>query len=78
MSISDLNDIYSWLIGANDKWFDLGLALGIDFGTLSDIEAKRKTNKERLRDMLAHRLQILPLDVDDIVAALKCNTVDDV
>ena len=39
------------------KWFDLGMALKVDFDTLSSIEGRYPEDSDCLRKMLAHRIQ---------------------
>ena len=56
--MSDLGDVYTRLFDARDKWFDIGLALNINFSTLKSIEREQLNNQSScLREILAHRIQ---------------------
>lgn len=48
--------IYQKVLGVSPQWFNFGLALGIGYENLEDIQEKHKNNRARLRDMLALRL----------------------
>lgn len=76
-SIDDLQDVYTLLTGAQNQWFNLGLALRIKYDILKSIEGKNTENIVRIREMLVHRLQMTPqLSLEDILTALKRDTVN--
>ena len=67
--MDDLGDVYTKLFDARNKWFDIGLALNTKFSTLESIESD---NSDRLRWMLAHRIQSGgPLTWADLCNCLK-------
>ena len=73
---NNLQDIFSELMGAINEWFALGLALGIQDPMLQEIESN-KSNKDRLRKMLAHWLRTSPSRTwRDICNGLRSNTVE--
>ena len=46
------------LYDARYKWFDIGLALKVNYSTLKTIEKEQLNNQDSsLREMLAHRIQ---------------------
>ena len=54
----DLGRVYTKLYDARAKWFDVGLALDINFETLKSIEKEQlKNQSDCLREMLAHCIQ---------------------
>ena len=56
--MDDLSDVYTKFYGARHKWFEIGLALKIDFITLKSIEIKQLNDPSKcLREMLAHCIQ---------------------
>ena len=56
--MSDLGRVYTKLYNARAKWFDVGLALGMNFETLKSIEKEQlKNQSDCLREMLAHCIQ---------------------
>ena len=58
------------------KWFDLGMALKIDFDTLSSIEGRYTEDSDCLRKMLAHRIQSGgPLTLRVLCGCLRSETV---
>ena len=76
ISIKDLGNVYEKLYDARTKWFDIGLALNIENGTLESIENGQHDNGECLRRMLAHRIQSGgPLCWNDVCCCLKKPTV---
>ncbi len=52
---SNFNKKYKELITVSSKWYDLGLALGLDRNTLDDIEDNNRKNQTRLRETLSKR-----------------------
>ena len=57
LSMDELGTVYTKLYDAQNKWFDIGLALNISYSTLESIESEKQNNSDRLRRMLAHRIQ---------------------
>ena len=57
LTIYKIHDVLAKLYDARAKWFDLGLALEMGYGTLEDIQSKNYDNSENLRRMLAYRLR---------------------
>ena len=55
--MSELGIAYTKLYDARNKWFDIGMALSISYSTLESIESEKPDNSDRLRRMLAHRIQ---------------------
>ena len=76
MTLNDLNSVYKKLIKAAGDWLDLGLDLGLDPGTLKNIEHDYHRNKDCLREMLAARLKTGPITYSDICQSLRAPTVD--
>ncbi len=77
LTINDLNSVYEKLIEAAGNWLDLGLALGLDHSTLSNIKDNLPRFKDCLREMLAARLKTgLPLTYSEICQSLRAPTVD--
>ena len=78
LSIDHLHFVYNKLYKTRAKWFNIGLALGIDFDSLKSIEEEQlKKHDNCLREMLAHRIQSGgPLTWADLCHCLKCPAVD--
>ncbi len=74
--LSDLQSVYEKLIQAAGNWLDLGLALGLDHGTLSNIKDDYHKNKDCLREMIAARLKTGPLSYSEICQSLRASTVN--
>ena len=76
--MDDLGEVYTKFFGARDKWFNIGLALGIKFSTLKSIKTREQhDNDECLREMLAHRIQSGgPLTWADLSGCLRHPTVE--
>ncbi len=66
-----MQSVYEKLIQAAGNWLDLGLALGLDHGTLKDIKKDYHENKDCLREMIAARLKTGPLTYSDICQSLR-------
>ena len=68
--------MYEKLYDGRTKWFDIGLALNIEYNTLESIKKEENDNGECLRRMLAHRIQSGgPLCWNDVACCLKKPTV---
>ncbi len=76
LTLGDLNLAYKNLIKAAGDWFDLGLDLGLDPGTLKDIKDDYHKNKDCLREMISARLKTGPLSYSDICQSLRSPTVN--
>ena len=64
------------LIKADNDWFELGLALGIQVDTLEGIESNKNSDKARLHEMLTHWLRSSPSRTwSDICNGLRSGTV---
>ena len=75
--MDDLGDVYTKLYNARSKWFDIGLALKINYSTLESIESEKPSNSDRLRQMLAHLIQSGgPLTWTDLSGCLRHPTVE--
>ena len=74
--LSDLQSVYEKLIQAAGNWLNLGLALGLDHGTLSNIKDDYHGNKDCLREMISARLKTGPLSYSDICQSLRSPTVN--
>ncbi len=75
--LSDLQSVYEKVIKAARNWFNLGLALDLDYDTLNDIKDDYHRNKDCLREMIAARLKTgPPLTYSDICQSLRAPTVD--
>ena len=72
---SNFNKKYEELITVSSKWYDLGLALGLDSNTLDDIEDNNRKNQTRLRETLSKRNIIGTLSWIEIIEALRQPTV---
>ena len=58
ISIENLGDALDMLYDARYKWFDIGLALKVNYSTLKTIEKEQLNNQDSsLREMLAYRIQ---------------------
>ncbi len=76
LTLDDLGSVNNKLIQAAGNWKDLGLDLGLDPSTLSDIEDDYHRNKDCLREMLTARLKTgPPLTYSDICQSLRKPTV---
>ena len=73
-----LNHVYSELVAASNKYFDLGLALGLEHSTLEGLE-QHPDNQTRLREMLAcwfkSRPSRSPLTWDHLCKCLRKSIV---
>ncbi len=59
-----------------NNWFNLGLALGIQVGTLKGIKSNESNDQDRLREMLTHWLLSSPSRTwTDICNGLRSETV---
>ena len=77
LSMDVLGIVYTKLYNARNKWFDIGLALDISYSTLESIESEKPNNSDRLRRMLAHRIQSGgPLTWADLSGCLRHPTVE--
>ena len=76
--MDDLSDVYTKFYRVHDKWFEVGMALKIDFTTLKSIEREQFNNQSKcLREMLAHRIQSGgPLTWTDLCSCLRHPTVE--
>ncbi len=73
--IIDFNDVYRELFEASPKWYNLGLALGLDISTLNIIEHNNKRECETcLRKALEHTIKSLTWEKID--KALRQKTVE--
>ena len=84
LKIANIETIVSKLYNARVKWFPLGMALGVDYNTLENIEKQHpRDNESCLRDMIAHRLRsgtnhetdLEPLTWKEICDSLRKETV---
>ena len=72
----DLHEVFSQLLKAANEWYNLGLALDIEFDTLKEINSNESTDKARLREMLTHWLLSSPSRTwSDICNGLRSETV---
>ncbi len=71
----DFSDVYRTLYQASPKWYNLGLALGLDAGTLNIIEHDNKECETCLRKALDQRHAIRRLTWAEIDQALRQPTV---
>ncbi len=67
----DFNKIYETLFEARAKWYNLGLALGLDTGTLDSIKHNNKECEACLREALKQRDNTTKLTWTDMVIALR-------
>ena len=75
--MDDLGDVYTKLYDARNKWFDIGLALKINYITLECIRSEKSDTSDGLRRMLAHRIQSGgPLTWTDLSGCLRHPTVE--
>lgn len=77
LDLNDLPKINEKLKNASPKWFELGLALHVDYNTLENIQTQMHfDNAKCLREMLATRLKSgAPLTWDILRTALRNPTV---
>ncbi|XP_064405500.1 protein NLRC3-like isoform X1 [Halichondria panicea] len=73
--MSPFSDVYRTLYKASPKWYNLGLALGLDTGTLNIIEHDNKECETCLRKALDKRHAIRRLTWAEIDQALRQTTV---
>ena len=71
----DFSDVYRTLYKASPKWYNLGLALGLDTGTLNIIEHDNKECETCLRKALDKRHAIRRLTWVEIDQVLRQTTV---
>ncbi len=72
----DLQEVFSNLMEVVTNWFNLGLSLGIQVGTLKAIKSNESNDQDRLREMLTHWLQHSPSRTwNDICNGLRSDTV---
>ena len=76
--MNDLVDVHTKLYDVRSKWFDIGMALSISYGTLESIKSEQHfKNSDCLREVLAHRIQLgSPLTWNDISSCLRHPTVE--
>ncbi len=55
---ADINTICESLKTATYNWFNLGLALEVNYYVLKNIESRYQDNKRRLMEMVAKRLEV--------------------
>ncbi len=76
LCIDDLQDVFSLLINAKERWFYLGLALHIKPGLLEGVKSKESCSTDRLCEMLAHWLRSSPYRTwSNICNGLRSETV---
>ena len=76
LSTNDLAEVLSELMDANNQWYNLGLMLGVQYGTLKGIKSTENDIQDCLREMLAHWLESSSSHTwRDICNALRSNTV---
>ena len=74
----DFNKIYETLFEARAKWYNLGLALGLDTGTLDSIKHNNKDECEAcLREALKQQKHTTKLTWTEIIKALRSPTVEE-
>ncbi len=71
----DLNEMYTEMFEARSKWYNLGLALGLDTGTLDSIDIEHKKCENCLREVLKQRDNTKKLTREEIDQALRQTTV---
>ena len=75
-AIRDLHTVYEELSKARTKWYNIGLALGVDNETLTAIGREhREKDEECLRDLLARCLQMSSLTWRKLCEVLEGTTV---
>ena len=77
LNLEDLSDLYEALMPARVKWFELGLALGLDNDTLEAVKVEHRDQPDIcLRAMLTARLKSTePLSLDEVCSCLQKTTV---
>ena len=75
LSIEDLNIVLAETVNASSQWFNLGLALGLDYNILSDIKQSNQDNQACLREMLASCLHLNNLSWAGLCSGLEHPTV---
>ena len=72
-----LKDVYEDIVGISHKWYDLGLQLEVEEGTLKTIKSDNPGNSQDcLREMLSTWLKIDPRPTwHALCAALRSRTV---
>ncbi len=77
--IKDAQTICEKLKIASNKWFELGLAFGLEYNMLQDIQDQYTSNKRRLKEMVVKRLEVTdpehPMTWPYICECLRCRTV---
>ena len=73
----ELKNAYEDLIKISHKWYDLGLQLGVEEGTLENIKSDNHENSQNcLRGMLSTWLKVDPKPMwDTLCTALRSRTV---
>ncbi|XP_064403181.1 uncharacterized protein LOC135348780 isoform X2 [Halichondria panicea] len=72
---TDLLRFLEQLYPAKDKWFNLGLCLGLPCVDLESIENKRPDDGDRLRDILRIRLKSSNISHEELLKALRSQSV---
>lgn len=77
LSMEHFGYIFDKLYDTRIKWFEIGLALKVNFSTLKCIEKEQFYIQEAcLREMLAHRIQFGgPFTWNDLCRSLRCRTI---
>ena len=77
MDIRDLNEIYSKLWDARNKWFSIGLGLNLEYSDLKEIQQTNREDMEKcFMDMLEKWLRIsLRPTQSNLIAVLREKTV---
>ena len=75
LTITNLTDVHTKMYDARIQWFNIGLALKIEYGTLMAIKDECNDNSSCLQEMLAHCIESRNLTWQDICACLRRKTV---
>ena len=79
LSIDDLAALLEELINVRAKWYNIGMKLGVDVGTLNAIRAECNDSSDCLRETLAGWLKACPTTTtwSKVVEALNSATVNE-
>ena len=79
LDVSDLSAVLEDIHDAHDKWYGIGLRLGLTQTVLKGLEQEYQKTEEMLREMLGHWLkQVTPAPTwDALFQALRSKTVNE-
>lgn len=71
----DIRELLNKLYSLRNKWFDIGIQLGVESEKLEEIRGRYPEHQDGLREMLIHRLK-QDIPYEELQVALKSPTVN--